>query len=212
MTTLDEDTRDALAETFNIALGHAAMHFAELVQEEIELSLPMVALIPSADLVPRIDASPGLAGQARLCSIAQRFRSPAGDIQIQAVLLFSETGSLEMLRRMLGPDAIGARMGELEGEALGEVGNVILNSCMNRLAEVFDRTMTGTLPQWRSGPAHELLAEVSAADRSVLWAGVGLRLADQPIDGQVVFVMDLASLRIVIRQVQRFFGMSPAPA
>jgi chemotaxis protein CheC len=212
MTTLDEDTRDALAETFNIALGHAATQFAEMVQEEIELSLPMVALIPAADLVPRIEASPGLAVPARLCSIAQRFRSPAGDIQIQAVLLFSETGSLAMLRRMLGPDTIGTRMGELEGEALGEVGNVILNSCMNRLAEVFDRAMTGTLPQWRSGPAHELLAEVSATDRSVLWAGVGMRLADQQIDGQVVFVMDLASLRIVIQQVQRFFGMSTEPA
>jgi chemotaxis protein CheC len=209
MIPLDEDTRDALAETFNIALGHAAMHFAELVNEEIELSLPEVALIPGAELVHRIDTASSLAGQGRLCSIAQRFRSAQGDIQAQAIVLFSEAGSLQMLQRMLG-DRVGARLGPLEQDALGEVGNVILNSCMNRLAQVFDRAMTGSLPSLRMGRAEELLS--GAAEGPVLWAGIGMRMADRHVDGQVVFVMDMDSLQTAIRQIQRFFGMAQPTA
>ena len=60
MLELDEDTRDALAETFNLALGHAALHFSELVNEEVEMSVPQVALIPAAELLTRITESTGL--------------------------------------------------------------------------------------------------------------------------------------------------------
>jgi chemotaxis protein CheC len=208
---LDDDTRDALAETFNLALGHAALHFADLVREEVELTVPQVALIPCEDLVARIEADSALAGQGRLCSITQRFRSASGDISTQAILLFSERGSLDLLQQML-PGRVGDQLGSLEQEALGEVGNVILNACMNRLAEVFDRAMTGSLPRIRSGEAGELLGSQAPGGGSVLWAGVGMRLAGRQVDGQVVFVMDMASLERAIRQVRQFFGMASEPA
>lgn len=206
MLELDEDTRDALAETFNLALGHAALHFSELVNEEVEMSVPQVALIPAAELLPRIVESTGLQTGARLVRMAQRFNSRQGDIQTQALLLFAEQGCLDMLSRLLH-QPVAPQLGEMERDALGEVANVILNSCMNRLAEVLDRAMTGSLPQIGAGPAAQVLAQDSAAGTQVLWAGVGMKLADQQVQGQVVFVMDMASLQRAIHQVRAYFGM-----
>jgi len=206
MLELDEDTRDAIAETFNLALGHAALHFSELVNEEVELSVPQVALIPAAELLPRIAAATGLQDGARLVRMAQRFQSRQGDIQTQALLLFAERGCLDMLARLLHQPAA-PQLGELERDALGEVANVILNSCMNRLAEVLDRSMTGSLPQIGAGHAAQLLAQDTAAGAQVLWAGVGMKLADQQVQGQVVFVMDMDSLQLAIHQVRAYFGM-----
>ncbi len=206
MLELDEDTRDAIAETFNLALGHAALHFSELVNEEVELSVPQVALIPAAELLPRIAAATGLQDGARLVRMAQRFHSRQGDIQTQALLLFAERGCLDMLGRLLHQPAA-PQLGEMERDALGEVANVILNSCMNRLAEVLDRAMTGSLPQIGAGPAATLLAQDTGVGAQVLWAGVGMKLADQQVQGQVVFVMDMDSLQLAIQQVRAYFGM-----
>lgn len=206
MLELDEDTRDAIAETFNLALGHAALHFSELVQEEVELSVPQVALIPAAELLPRLAAATGLKDGARLVRMAQHFKSRQGDIQAQALLLFAEQGCLDMLARMLHQPAA-TQLGDTERDALGEVANVILNSCINRLAEVLDRAMTGSLPQIGAGPAAQLLAQDTAAGTQLLWAGVGMRLADQQVQGQVVFVMDMDSLQRAVHQVRSYFGM-----
>ena len=51
MIHLDEDTSDALAEAFNLALGEAAASFAEIVQEEIVMTVPVVELLPRTELV-----------------------------------------------------------------------------------------------------------------------------------------------------------------
>ena len=206
MLQLDEDTRDAIAETFNLALGHAALHFSELVNEEVELSVPQVALIPAAELLPRIAAATGLQDGAHLVRMAQRFRSRQGDIQTQALLLFAEQGCLDMLAGLLHQPP-STQLGELERDALGEVANVILNSCMNRLAEVLDRAMTGSLPQIGAGNAAQLLAQDTAAGAQVLWAGVGMQLANRQVQGQVVFVMDTDSLQRAVQQIRAYFGM-----
>ena len=209
MIRLDDDTRDALSETFNLALGLAAEHFAELVGEEIELTVPDVALLPAADLVARVQAAPGLAGHHRLASVAQTFKAAQGALATEAVLLFSERGSLELLQRLLGGQA-GPALGESEREALGEVGNVILNACMNRLAEVFARPMQGSLPRLRVGAPAALLAEATRGTGQVLWAGVGLRLAEQAVDGQVMFLMEPDALAEAIERVRAYFGMAEA--
>lgn len=206
MLQLDEDTRDAIAETFNLALGHAALHFSELVNDEVELSVPQVALIPVAELLPRIAEATGSTHSARLVRMAQRFHSRQGDIQTQALLLFAEQGCLDLLGRLLHQPAA-QQLGDLERDALGEVANVILNSCMNRLAEVLDRAMTGSLPQIGAGPAEQLLAQDTVPGTLVLWAGVGMKLADQQVQGQVVFLMDMASLERAIHQIRSYFGM-----
>lgn len=219
MIALDDDIRDALAETFNIALGNASAQFAELVNEEIELSVPDVELVEHHLLVARIEASNDDGARGDLCRISQDFQSSQGDIATQAILLFPERGSLEIVRRMLGDTVSAESLNELEQDALGEIGNIIINSCMNSLAHIFDREMTGTLPEVRTGIAQELFGmhtpagshhETRAvkAQNAVLLARIGMRMASRSISGHVVFMMDIHSLQRSIEQIRRFFGMA----
>jgi chemotaxis protein CheC len=134
-TNLGELERDALGEAFNMALGEAAASFADLVQEEITLSVPSVDLLARQELAERLAALelPGLA--ERLTAISQNFHSQDRLLNTEALLLFGEHGSLEIVRRMLGQhDMPLEHITELEQDALGEVGNIIINSCMNTLA------------------------------------------------------------------------------
>lgn len=212
MTDLDEDTRDALAEAFNMALGEASAQFAELMNEEIELSVPSVELVPRSALVAKLDGDEASGQRASLCRIAQRFICRTREIDTTAILLFPETGSLEIVRHMLGEGVSEEKLNELEQDALAEIGNIIINSCMNSLAHIFEREMTGSLPEVKTGPASELFSFDGEQESSVLLARIGMRMATRKIGGHVIFMMDLPSLQVSIGLIRNFFGLTTEQA
>ncbi len=214
MIHLDEDTSDALAEAFNLALGEAAASFAEIVQEEIVMTVPVVELLPRTELVSRLQLLPreGSSPGGKLCSIAQRFDRQQGGLSTEAILLFPEHGSLEIVRRMLGDSSPSAeQISELEQDALAEVGNIIINSCMNSLAQIFGTEMIGTLPGVRSAHPDELFAGHPGSEM-VLMARIGMNMLTQQISGYVLFVMELSALQTGIEQIRNFFALDAKPA
>lgn len=214
MIHLDEDTSDALAEAFNLALGEAAASFAEIVQEEIVMTVPVVELLPRTELVSRLRLLPreGSSPGGKLCSIAQRFDRQQGGLSTEAILLFPEHGSLEIVRRMLGDSSPSAeQISELEQDALAEVGNIIINSCMNSLAQIFGTEMIGTLPGVRSAQPDELFAGHPGSEM-VLMARIGMNMLTQQISGYVLFVMEMSALQTGIEQIRNFFALDAQPA
>ncbi len=214
MIHLDEDTSDALAEAFNLALGEAAASFAEIVQEEIVMTVPVVELLPRTELVSRLQLLPreGSSPGGKLCSIAQRFDRQQGGLSTEAILLFPEHGSLEIVRRMLGDSSPAAeQISELEQDALAEVGNIIINSCMNSLAQIFGAEMIGTLPGVRSAEPDELFAG-HPGNEMVLMARIGMTMLAQQIGGYVLFLMELPALQESLEQIRSFFALDAEPA
>lgn len=205
MIHLDDDTRDALAEAFNLALGEAAASFAEIVQEEIQMTVPVVQLLPRTELVQHLQGLPREGASSKLCSIAQRFDRQQGGLSTEAILLFPEHGSLEIVRRMLGDSSPAAeQISELEQDALAEVGNIIINSCMNSLAHIFDAEMIGTLPGVRSAEPQDLFAD-HPGNEMVLMARIGMNMLTQQISGYVLFLMELSALETSIERIRSFF-------
>jgi len=121
---LTEFQLDALAETFNMSLGEAAAIFSQIVSEEIKLSVPIVELLCQKDLAPRMIAIRGNRSQERLCGITQHFTTK-DSFNTDTMLIFSEHGSLEIIRRMLGSTANVESITELEQDALAEIGNKV---------------------------------------------------------------------------------------
>lgn len=204
---LSELEQDALAEAFNLALGEAASSFADIVNEEIQVSVPQVEIIPRQALMQRLQRS-GPDGQAGLlCAISQAFQSVDSCIAAEALLLFPERGGLEIVRRMLGEQSTPLeQITELEQDALGEIGNIIINACMNSLSNIFDTEMVGTLPSVSRFALHELFND-QVSEVFVLVARVGMSLSTQDINGHVLFLMDMPSLESIVERIQTFFGL-----
>jgi len=204
---LDELESDALGEAFNMALGEAAASFAELVNEEITITVPNVELMAREALSQRLAALdlPGLG--ERLTAISQNFHSSDRKLSTEALLLFGERGGLEIVRRMLGEtDMPLEQITELEQDALGEVGNIIINSCMSTLASIFGSEMQGTLPDVSQPRADQLFGAHSAGE-VVLMVRIGMGLRSLDITGYVLFLMDLPSLTHVVARVRHYFGL-----
>ncbi|MCV2359168.1 chemotaxis protein CheC [Paucibacter sp. TC2R-5] len=207
-TQLGELERDALAEAFNLALGEAASSFADIVNEEVHVSVPEVEILTRQQLVERLAGLPSADSNPALCSISQSFHSADTQLATETLLLFPERGGLEIVRRMLGDTGTPLEhVSELEQDALGEIGNIIINSCMSSLAGIFKTEMIGTLPSVERVLPLELFGQQSQGD-IVLVARIGMRMSSQDVTGFVLFLMDLPSLETVISLIQRFFGLA----
>jgi chemotaxis protein CheC len=209
MIALSELEMDALAESFNLTLGRAASVFADIVREEIQLSVPSVEILPREELVSRLEELSCPTTHRGLCCIAQHYRSNH-EFETDTLLLFPEKGSLEIVRRMLGDESVQVeQITELEQDALGEIGNIIINSCMDGMADMFGTEVIGTLPGVRTIQPSNLLDD-HPEHEVILVARIGMRMMSQNISGYVLFIMDVPSLESFMRQVRRAFGL-PEP-
>lgn len=200
---LNELQLDALAETFNLSLGEAAATFSLLVAEEIELSVPMVELVSRQDMVVRLQEMGHVGEEGRLCGITQRFEAEHS-FHADTMLIFPEGGGLEIVRRMLGDEQAADAITELEQDALAEVGNIIINGCMSSISNLFKKEVSGTLPVVILSNARTLLLEHCLADQ-VLVARIGMHLAARNVSGYVLFMMDIASIRDFVSEIENVF-------
>ncbi len=205
MRTFSELEMDALTEAFNLSLGEAASTFSAIVREEIELSVPTIEIVSREELTSRLESARPAGATERLCRINQHFCA-AGGFQTDALLLFPEHGSLEIVRRMLGDDTAIEHITELEQDALAEIGNIIINSCMSSLASLFGSEMHGSLPRVQSRTVNTLLDDKAATD-VILVARIGMSMAAHNLHGFVLFIMDVPSIEHFMDRVSRYFKL-----
>ncbi len=208
MRSFSELELDALTEAFNLSLGEAAATFSAIVREEIDLSVPVVEFVARDELTRRMrDEQPP--GSRHLCRINQHFETSGDGFRTDAMLLFPEAGSLEVVRRMLGDDTPVQHITELEQDALAEVGNIIINSCMSSLADLFGTEMIGSLPRVQCVEVSHLLDDKSP-DNLILVARIGMRMSAHNLSGFVLFLMDVPAIDHFMRRVCQVFNL-PKP-
>ena len=185
---LDELELDALTELVNIGVSRAAASLRDMVGEQVLLS------VPSVDIVSRGEAA-GLIGggpNSLLVAVRQDFH---GDVSGRALLIFPESNSLELVRAVAGSHLSLEDVLELEHEALAEIGNVILNSCIATMANLLQRSLVMSLPEiLRGGGAEFFELATSKAEDIVLFVHINFRLHGRDVSGYVAMVMDFPSL------------------
>ena len=186
---LTELELDALTELVNLGVSRAAHSLAQMVHEEILLSVPKVAL------VSRDEAIRALAEREKksLVAVHQAFE---GDIAGRALLIFPEEKSLELVRAIVGGELSLDEIVELEQEALAETGNVILNGCLATIANMLERSLRISLPEILHGGSQELfsLPHASAVEESVLFIYINFSVRRREIDGYIAMLMDMPAL------------------
>jgi len=201
--------RDALTELINIGVSRAAANFRTMINQEVLLSVPSVAIVTGADAARTI----GEHNSARLVAVRQTFE---GDFNGRAMLIFPEATSLELVRAVTGDTLPLADIEALEHEALAETGNVILNSCLSTIANMLMRSLCMSLPEVVRGTGASLFAhseDGSPAD-AVLLIYINFSVNARAIGGYIAMVMDVPALRalkgLLDDFIRRSTGAAPA--
>ncbi|MES2259120.1 MAG: chemotaxis protein CheC [Pseudomonadota bacterium] len=202
MFQLTELEHDALVEIFNIGVGQAAAAMSGIVNEEVTMSVPSISFLnrsQAALLLGNKDKE----GQ-RICGVSQHY---GGAFETEAILMFPEDKSLEIVRLMVGESVPLDELTEMEQEAMSEIGNIILNSCVGTLANIFQRELHGSLPAYHVGTSDEILsASGSAAETVVLMLHIDFILETHQIHGYVAFILDVSALHDLQEQINLYLN------
>ncbi|HEX8613215.1 MAG TPA: chemotaxis protein CheC [Telluria sp.] len=206
MFNLSELQHDALVEIFNIGVGHAAKSMSEIVNEEVTMSVPSISFLNRAEAAEML----GNKESARVCGVSQHYE---GAFKTEAILMFPEDKSLDIVRLMVGESVPLKELTEMEQEALSEIGNIILNSCVGTLANIFAQELSGSLPEYHVGTSEEILSATGGqGDTVVLMLHIDFILEKHQIHGYVAFILDLTALQDLQVQVDRYLAKIMGPA
>ena len=208
MFSLTELENDALIEIFNIGVGQAAASMSAIVNESVRMSVPSVSFINRVEAARLLDGKAPEAGA--ICGVSQHYE---GAFSTEAILMFPEDKSLEIVRLMVGESVPLKELTEMEQEAMCEIGNIILNSCVGTLANIFQRELHGSLPQYHVGTSDEILiASGSRHDTVVLMLHIDFVLEKHQIHGYVAFVLDISALHDLKEQINLYIARAMGQA
>lgn len=189
MFQLTDIQHDALVEIFNLGVGRAAAAMSRIVNEEVTMSVPMIAFQSRAEVAKTLGSTEG----RRICAIAQHFE---GAFNTEAFLMFPEEKSLEIVRLMVGQSLTMEELSEMEQEAMSEIGNIILNSCMGSFANASGKELNGSLPIYHVGTGDDILGVSGKEwDGVVLTLKIDFNIEKHYIHGYVAFLLDMPALQ-----------------
>ncbi len=200
---LNEFYLDAVAEVLNIGMGSAAASLSEMINDEVKLSVPAV------EFVTREVAADHIHKKAKMdvSGVHQHFK---GAFSGDAMLLFPEQQSLQLVRAVLQQDDITLDdLTEMEQEAMTEIGNVILNSCLCSMADMFGKEMQGEIPAFIQGSINRILTNESKGNQAeaiVLLLNMNFAVDKKNIQGYVTFLMDVDEVIQLKANIQEFLG------
>jgi chemotaxis protein CheC len=208
MVALTELEHDALVEIFNIGVGQAAAAMSGIVNEEVTMSVPSISFLSRSEAAQlleeahRNDTRAGGGSGERICGVSQHYD---GAFSTEALLMFPENKSLEIVRLMVGEAVPLAELSGMEQEAMSEIGNIILNSCVGTLANIFQQELHGSLPVYHVGSSDEILdATGTRADTVVMMLHIDFILEKHQIHGYVAFILDVTALTDLKEQIDRY--------
>jgi chemotaxis protein CheC len=200
MFNLTDLQHDALVEMFNVGVGQAASAMSQIVHEEVTMSVPTILFQTRADCAKTLGAAEG----RRICAITQHYE---GAFTTDAILMFPEEKSLEIVRLMVGQTLSMEELSEMEQEAMSEIGNIILNSCMSTLADIAGKELQGSLPLYHVGTSDELLGKAGSNwDGLVLTLKIDFNIEKHQIHGYVAFLLDLTALQDLRHYIDNYLG------
>ena len=209
MTTASIDLegleRDALTELVNIGVSRAAASLRTMVGEQVLLSVPSVEVVTrttASVLIREREAGP-------LVAVRQDFR---GAFSGQALLIFPEANSLELVRAVTGGMVSTEEIASMEHEALAETANVVLNSCLATMANMLEKPLEMSLPKVLRGDGFRLFEyneddpEGYGEGAVVLFLYINFAINDRDIRGYIAMLMDLPSLETLRALIRDFIA------
>ena len=178
--------KDLMVELFNIGVGKAAASLAIISKQEVGVSVPEIAVISFDDFIKTLP-------EQEICCVIQR---SYGSLESISALIFSQEGSFEIVRRMLGKHMDVSENTELYQDAIREIGNIMLNSCMGSIAKTLAIEIQTELPSLQMSTPNTMLAKnLLANDDMILDVTIDMHLTESDISGSIVFIMGPFSLK-----------------
>ncbi|MBI5330620.1 MAG: chemotaxis protein CheC [Betaproteobacteria bacterium] len=190
---------DVLTELGNIGISRAARQLSQLLNEPILIAVPRVELCTPSEAARHLD--PG--GGGELACVYQRM---SGELPGHIALLLPARDTHLLFRDLLGQ---GAPLHTLdlrafEHEAMTEIGNILISSCISAMADMLGLRIDVSVPRFAEAHAQELIQDDAGADgeRVALLIHTHLTAARRDLEGTILLMLSTTAAEKVMRAVQ----------
>lgn len=199
LKALDAQQLEAIEEVLNIGLGRAAGSLTTLLGEEVLLTASNVHMSnlntgKALDIIKK-------SGEVNMVSVAQNV---SGDLDTLALILFPESKAVEIVQRMVSPNAAAQAVVKYEHEVMSEVGNIILNACVSAFSNMMHLSLGSSLPVHHMGDCESVTLDNPAHPLKLL-IDLDVVIAMRPISGFVTFSFSTTSLARLLQSVEQYY-------
>ncbi|MBF0272478.1 MAG: hypothetical protein HQL98_10485 [Magnetococcales bacterium] len=212
---LDEVEEDAFKELFNISFGMTAATLSEMVDAEIELSVPCFSMLTEKSISDYIRHMYGMA----VGLVGMRYRlvfSEGHAIPGMAVLLVRAADLGHFLDALHGGPLPESMAALVEAESMQLTGEILLYTCASSLSLLFGSEIVGEKPIFFRGdpealPAYLALEDANGEeDRPLLMLRVDFALTGKEVTGSLLTWMDGNGLPLLKTEIDHFIAMHMA--
>ncbi len=187
---------DYIKELFNISLGLAAVELSEIVDDEIELSVPSFNLLSKQVLIKQLDLTP----ETQVTAVKMKVD---GGLAGDGMLLYPADKSLDLVKAVSGDLSEDVTMTELEAEALTEISSIILNQIISTISTMLSIDVKTGLPSCCRDQIKNILFENSDESSMVMFVGMRFLVKELSIGGDVLFIQDIKTIEAFVRRVAK---------
>jgi len=179
---------DALRELANMGVGQAASLLQELLGYDIQLQVPKMRILHgigaetnSEDLFFK-----------QLSIVEVNF---SGDISGIAMLAFPPKGASKLIKVLTGDEPPEIHLNSLVADTLTEVGNIVLNSVMGLISNMFEQNWRYSVPAYKLSTVNNLLKDFENIDNvTILLIQTNFIVDELEVNGDIYIVFGLKSL------------------
>ena len=197
---ITQEQMDLLAEIFNQGVGRASAMIEELAGCEVFLTVPEVNILLLKDLVEVIKEAEG----ENISGVVQKYSGP---FEGSAIMIYSEQSTLQLIQLIMGTETPLEQLNEMESDALGELGNIVLNSCLSAIGNILESEIETEIPYIISGSTENVLSleKEVPLDRKVIFLKMGFNISASELQGYISFLIDTEKIKVLLDQLDAYF-------
>lgn len=180
--------RDATVELANIGISRAARQLSVLLDDEIRIQVPSVALYdsPAAAVEALANSASG--------EVACVYQRLSGELAGRVALLLPSRDSKVLFHSLIGQGAPlqGVDLRAFEHEAMTEIGNIIISSCVSAMADMLRQRILVSVPRYAEASIDTLFGDGSEG-QAALVIHARLKAVRRDVEG-VIMLMFSASV------------------
>ncbi|MDM8564873.1 chemotaxis protein CheX [Candidatus Halobeggiatoa sp. HSG11] len=193
---LSELQHDAVVELLNIGMGSAVCSLSEIVNEEIKLSIPSLKLLHRQEVIEYFETL-----SQDIVAIRQSFQ---GAFNGDSLLAFAQDKGIRLVSILMKHQVSTEELAELEADAVKEIGNIILNSCLATCSNVLGEKLITEIPIFMKGTATEIFNKKLAT--IVMFLHIKFSLQNEDIDGYVAFILKVSAIEQLKMNIDKYLS------
>jgi len=199
--------KDVLTEFVNVYIGHAAALLSEMTNQKVELHIPEIELLLTADTKLSAIYDPHVFSSGHVISSSLKFGQ---DFKGKAFLIFPAKQAPYLISACMGEElpagseAAERQLIDTDFDVLKEIGNVILNSVIGGFGNLLETYLEYSLPEV------ELIFVSENDQKQVLHENVYIlilrttfTLAKAKIQGAIMIALNMNSVSQLLQKIDR---------